>query len=183
MIIPSSDDRGHGEEVVLKPRTTTLSTEHPLATFCQQVGEMTFEQEEEKKEKDGGVCLVLATEKRNLPGETFAKIGDGNDDNEDNDNVNGNDDEDENDTDDNDNDDNGNDNDNDDEQRDEQRRVTMMITMTKEDDNDYYNDKEEDDNDDNARCGFCTTPYTVIAKAESSLQDIRSRNIDPSIFR
>ena len=56
--------------------------------------------------------------------------------------------------------------------------MTMMITMKKEgdndDDNDYYNDKEEDDNDDNARCGFCTTPYTVIAKAESSLQDIRS---------
>ena len=156
---------------MFEPRTTTLSTKHPLATFCQQVGEITFEQEEEKMEKERGVCLVLATEKRNLPGETFAKIGDGNDDNEDNDNVNGNDDEDENDTDDNDNDDNGNDNDeedndNDDEQRDEQRRVTMtmtmMITMTK-----------EDDNDDNARCGFCTTPYTVIAKAESSLQDIR----------
>ena len=66
MIIPFSDDCGHGEEVVFEPRTTTLSTKHPLATFCQQVGEMTFEQEEEKKEKDGGVCLVLATEKRNL---------------------------------------------------------------------------------------------------------------------
>ena len=51
--------------------------------------------------------------------------------------------------------------------------MTMMITMTKDVDND----------DDNARCGFCTTPYTVIAKAESSLQDIRSRNIDPNIFR
>ena len=51
--------------------------------------------------------------------------------------------------------------------------MTMMITMTKEDDND----------DINARCGFCTTPYTVIAKAESSLQDIRSQNIDRSILR
>ena len=87
MIIPFSDDCGHGEEVVFEPWTTTLSTKHPLETFCQQVGEKTFEQEEEKREKERGVCVMLATEKRNLPGKTFATIGDGDDDNEDDDMI------------------------------------------------------------------------------------------------
>ena len=69
VIIPFSDDCGHGEEVVFEPWTTTLSTKHPLATFCQQVGEITFEQEEEKREKERGVCVMLATDKRKLPAE------------------------------------------------------------------------------------------------------------------
>ena len=69
VIIPFSDDCGHGEEVVFEPWTTTLSTKHPLETFCQQVGEKTFEQEEEKREKERGVCVMLATDKRKLPAE------------------------------------------------------------------------------------------------------------------
>ena len=87
MIIPFSDDCGHGEEVVFEPRTTTLPTKHTLAAFCQQVGKITFEQEEERKEKDGGVCVVLETEKINLPGKTFATIGDGDDDKKDDDMI------------------------------------------------------------------------------------------------
>ena len=63
--IPFSDDCGHGEEVVFEPWTTTLSTKHPLATFCQQVGEKTFEQEEEKREKERGFVWCLQLRKEN----------------------------------------------------------------------------------------------------------------------
>ena len=65
VIIPFSDDCGHGEEVVFEPWTTTLSTKHPLETFCQQVGEKTFEQEEEKREKERGFVWCLQLRKEN----------------------------------------------------------------------------------------------------------------------